>query len=767
MNTQDSPLYFNTLPAKNDLKGQLQGSVSFAQCSVMPSRASMLANDVQPRPVALRDTLVLFRPLDGVDHSPHGISFSVKLGSDELFKARMDIPERLAKVAQRVDPGDADMTYPTRYDHVIASQAAIDQIADDPSAQRLSALLGSHDTINVRLANHQWAAHFHLPAHTPAFHGKKIAFHSDAAYSAEIHSETDHVLLQTGESALFVNVKGRWASEHDIEYARLRYGADLWSAVIPWQHVRPGIALEITSHQTSLSGSYPNIDVGAPMELVLNTIDIGMLTPPQDVFIKDFTDDLQRQYFQMTPISRLVVNQYEPVHWTEICMPDGTLYRDRSPDTADVHNGNLRQRIGKELISLGINNASQGIHSSPGVGEDGLNRHYVVAQLTAHTSVGNYANGRVAHGLSGGGSIVTLYDCSGNEFSHELGHNYAMGHHPGGFEGSVHRSAQNINCGWGWDSDLNVFLPNFEKPRRGLSTCHDGKCQAPFHDHMFGRDTMSSGYPMHRATNQYTLCTPYTLHHSQRFLEGLAIRDRQSPTGYVKWNEASGVMDHWGELYSTRQNERDAASIAALFNHYRLVEVDQYDGNSAKEVSLPLASPANRGKGAYILHHASTPATLRVNGTSVALVKTTLLRYESNGSTWQQVEGFSFPVLRRPFELGVPVTTLLGYYDPEQEKGAYIYPALHCAYGTTFETERAVELDHARNYLRVYGWGGTARFALGDRLGAPGMMNRFHVNLPQSFRATRVEVHMGEQVVSRDIDLPRGGTRVTITGQRG
>ena len=57
-------IYFNTRPLLNDLVGTLSGSVLFAQSSVIPSRASKLKDDIQPHLVALRDTLVLFKPLD-------------------------------------------------------------------------------------------------------------------------------------------------------------------------------------------------------------------------------------------------------------------------------------------------------------------------------------------------------------------------------------------------------------------------------------------------------------------------------------------------------------------------------------------------------------------------------------------------------------------------------------------------------------------------------------------------------------------------------
>lgn len=89
----------------------------------------------------------------------------------------------------------------------------------------------------------------------------------------------------------------------------------------------------------------------------------------------------------------------------------------------------MRQSIGKELISHGIDNANYGINSTAGSGEG--SHPYVTAQLAAHTSRGNYANGVQVHGGSGG--IVTLDSTLGNEFSHEVGHNFGLGHYVDGF----------------------------------------------------------------------------------------------------------------------------------------------------------------------------------------------------------------------------------------------------------------------------------------------------------------------------------------------
>lgn len=550
----------------------------------------------------------------------------------------------------------------------------------------------------------------------------------------------------------------------DEVYARVVYGTRFWSALLPARYVSPGVKLDFTA--AGREGSY-SPDVGAAGELLLNTIDIGMLTANQRVFIDGFTGELQRQYYQTIPACRLIVNQYEPVHCEVIEMADGTRYTDHSRQEGDVHGGDLRQRIGKELISLGINNAAVGVHSSPGSGEDGLNRHWVVAQLTAHSSVGNYTNGRVVHGLSGGGSIVTLYGCDGNEFSHELGHNFGIGHYPGGFGGSIHRAAVSPNSTWGWDCDRNVFLPNFEKAITGVPTCQSSQCEQPFHGHSFGRDTMADGYPLYPDTNRYTMLTPYSMKIAQGFIESKAVFSKASSTGYMKWDEDRKSMLEWGELYRAAPQEAGEGGIAELLKTFQRVEVDIFDGQWTAKIYLPAATAANRGKGVRIIHQAVYETTLHYSGTQLQLKSGDVLNYVSSGSSWNLCQDFPEHVAGRPQQIGVPATTLLGFYDPDLQRAGIAYPALHCAYGVTHVTASAAEVAVAR----CYGWVSNARnerlnFILhGTRLN-PDELNRFHFNVPQDFQATHVRVIcQGTQNVYGVIAPPKGTARVTFSGR--
>ena len=114
----------------------------------------------------------------------------------------------------------------------------------------------------------------------------------------------------------------------------------------------------------------------------------------------------------------------------------------------------------------------------------------------------------MTHGGSGGGGIVTLDQTIGNEFSHEVGHNYGLVHYEGGFLGSVHHPADQINSTWGWDADKNRFIPNFSPYRSGKDACLSDQCQSPFYGRSFGLDAMAGGEPI-SSFNRFTLYTPY------------------------------------------------------------------------------------------------------------------------------------------------------------------------------------------------------------------------------------------------------------------
>lgn len=95
-----------------------------------------------------------------------------------------------------------------------------------------------------------------------------------------------------------------------------------------------GLSLLFT--QGKLTGQLNNIKVGAPGELLLHTIDIGMLTTPRDRFYFAQDKEAHREYFQTIPASRMIVNNYAPLHLKEVMLPTGELLTDADPGNGGV-----------------------------------------------------------------------------------------------------------------------------------------------------------------------------------------------------------------------------------------------------------------------------------------------------------------------------------------------------------------------------------------------------------------------------------------------
>lgn len=646
---------FNDQVLSNDLAGSLQGSVLFAQTSVMPSRATRVTGDFHPRLVALRSALVLFKPI-GQPALPF-VTLQVQDSQDAvIYSTCMSAPAALPPAAE----GDAE-----------------------------------------------------------------------------------------------------------VDGALLLYGEGFWSCRLPWQQVQPGIRLCFGSG--NLSGNYDAPAVGAAGEMLLHSLDIGLLTPQRDVFASGFTEALHREYFQQTPCSRLVVNHYEPVHWKEVMLPDGTLYNERSPCAGPVgpQDGWLYQRIGRELLCLGINNANHGVHSSPGSGKSGLNNPNLTEQVTVLGLACRYDQSVVTHGPYGGSGVVVVSDCKGSELSRELGFNFGLGSAHTSFKNAVHAPAGSINSTWGWDSDRNLFIPNFAPRSTGLATCVGSECREPFHGHGFALDPMAGGSSQYPQINHYPLMTPYVLAFVQRRFDTKVVFDSTSATGYRKWSEQAKAMEEWAEFRYVEPDEVGEESMDALLGRFRLLEVSMYNGHYHRHTWIPAASSKNKGRGVHVVHQATFEGNVHVNGEVIKVTDGDVLNFESDGSTWQRVREFSFPVVRKPKQQGVPVTTIVGYYDPEGSLPDYFYPALHGGWGNVFDGDRTVETQRSACHVEVRNAKGQAlKYLLRSERGVDGLMNRVHINVPQSFAATVVVLYRaGNLVLTRELQRPAGGARFTVNGR--
>ena len=743
----DQQLVFNTTQSTNDLQGTLAAQVLFAQSQIIPARPR--EGDHQPHLIGQRKCLLLVRPLTANDAAPLQVAALDKNGK-KLGTFRLDPPDKLPKTAYSLDglpEGKIEFKPAAGPVSIINGKDDLDKLSD-PGATFLLERLRPNPLVEIQTADGLWVRDIHLPKNAD-LEGRMVRVRSSAGYSSTIHYSNRSAVISRNESLQFKCVNGQWILESELENRGLAYAADAWSGVLPAEWMVPG--LKLLFRQGKLNGELNDLKIGATTELLLHTIDLGMLVPPRDKFKFAQDPTAHREYFQTVPTSRMIVSQYAPLYLRQVMLPTGTLLIELDPSKGDWHNGTMRQRIGKELISHGIDNANYGINSSAGEGED--SHPYVAAQLTAHNSSGRYSNGVVTHGGSGGGGIVTLDDTLGNEFSHEVGHNYGLGHYVGGFQGSVHRAADQINSTWGWDADQNRFLPNFSPMRGGKDTCLENQCQSPFEGRSFGLDAMAGGAPL-SGFNRFTLYTPNSAAIIQKFFESKAVFDASSPTGFRKWNDSTSQMEPYTHRIAIAAQIAAPVSdvgeeqMAKLLAEYDVVRVSMQDGDWAKEVQLPAASTANRGRCVTIKQGATYDSFLSFNGKRVKMPRGFQGSYTSDGKRWNEGQAENQSIERKPQAFGVPVTTLVGYYDPRGELTSYVYPPLHGAYGFTYADDRERVTDEDCQ-LVVETREGTLRFRLAKNRWNANVMNKFHVNIAESSQPQSVSIVCRGKVVDK------------------
>ncbi len=732
------PLVFNTTNPVNDLTGSLTAQVLFAQSQILPAHPR--AGDNQPHLTSLRKSLLLVRPLKADDKTPMSVVVLNAQGKP-VGTLNLNPPRLLPKTAYSVDgapEGGIDFTPPVGSTGTVRARGDLEKLSDKSGAFLLSQLKDKA-LVEIETADGQWVRDIYLPQ-DKALDGKMVRAKSQAGYGSTIYYSGRQVALARGQTLEFKCANGQWFRDGDLENNAITYATDAWSGGLAAEWIVPGFSLQI--RQGNLTGELTGLKVGAPTQLLIHTIDVGMLTTPRGAFAFAKDAEAHREYFQTVPTSRLIVAQYAPLSLSEVMMPTGTLLKDLDESEGGWHTGNMRQSIGKELISHGIDNANYGLNSTSGQGEKG--HPYVVAQLAAHNNRGKYSNGIQVHGGSGGGGIVTLDESIGNELSHEVGHNYGLGHYVDGFKGSVHRPADQINSTWGWDADKARFIPNFAPTRSGKETCVEKECQPPFDGRSFGLDAMASGAPF-SGFNRFTLYTPNSAAIIQRFLESKAVFDASSPTGFSKWNESTARMEPYRHSVEVRREkgapikELNEARLAALLAENDVVTVAMGDGNWTRDIPLPAASAANRGRVVAIDHDASYASALLLNGQKVNVTRGFKKSYTSDGKRWNEGAAAERGLERKPHLFGVPVVTLVGYYDPAGQQPTYIYPALHGAYGFCYADDSST-LNASDCELQVETRTGVLRFRLANsRLGGR-YMNKFHVNVPEASQPRSVAV---------------------------
>lgn len=324
--------------------------------------------------------------------------------------------------------------------------------------------------------------------------------------------------------------------------AQVQYSKRAWTTHLNWDEVKPGLNIRIVDPNSRKNGRLAanDIDFAGPGELLVQSIRLGMLTgiPGGNAFFLNQPEQAGADYLQTVPAAKIMVGKYDDMILNKVMVGSGKIYDNRSDTTGDVYSGDMRADTAKSTFSVGINLANWGVTSSGMVSQ---NQPHITQTVVIHHARGLYQNGDQTHGLSGGNGILTLVDSVGNEFSHEIGHHYGLGHYPGSVGENQFWAAHHHDSGWGyisyrkrmrgnlfwtvnWFWGENTKIPRFEN------------------QYTFIRDSMSGG-DHSSDISRYAHYTGYSTKNNIQPAFGRAVWDESSPTGYKQWNATTRQMD--------------------------------------------------------------------------------------------------------------------------------------------------------------------------------------------------------------------------------
>ncbi len=324
---------------------------------------------------------------------------------------------------------------------------------------------------------------------------------------------------------------------------KVSYSKRAWSAALNWDEIRAGLNIRIIDPANNRAGDLPaeNIDFAVPGELVLHNIRLGLLTePPKSTGHYMLLEPAKAgtDYFQTIPAARMVVAKYDDLKLDKVMVASGVIYDAASDTTGDVYSGDMRENTAKSTFGVGINLANWGITSASMASQE---QPQLTQSVVAHHARGKYSNGDVTHGLSGGNGMLTLIDSIGNEFSHEIGHHYGLGHYPGSVGDNMFWAAHHADSGWGYIAFRNKMRGNLNWTSTKLS---DGKNGVPnfLNQYAYGWDAMSGGGSA-SSISKYTHYTGYSTYSKIQPAFDRHVWDESSPTGYKKWNTITRQME--------------------------------------------------------------------------------------------------------------------------------------------------------------------------------------------------------------------------------
>merc|ERR1712174_67136 len=123
-----------------------------------------------------------------------------------------------------------------------------------------------------------------------------------------------------------------------------------------------------------------------------------------------------------------------------------------------------------------------------------------------------------------------------------------------------------------------------------------------------------------------------------------------------------------------------------------------------------------------------------------------------------------------PRNYGVPVTTIVGYYDPDINRNleSYIYPAMHGAYGFVYDDESDSGNNDNGCKLVVQTKLEPLVYSLSSSALSSNVMNKFHINVATEDEPNEASIYCAnELLISRGLDGPKedqAPLEYTVTG---
>lgn len=204
-------------------------------------------------------------------------------GGKTLGTLSLDPPAKLPKTAYYLDglPDEKIEFKPRAGATSIVNNTRDLEKLSDPRAAFLSDRLRQNALVEIQTADGQWVRDIHVP-NGANLNGKILRVRSSAGYTSTIHYSGRSAVISRDQNLLFKSERGQWILENELENQSLTYATDTWSGVLPAEWIVSGLTLQI--RQGTFSGELTNLQVGAPSELLIHMIDVGMLVPPRDQF---------------------------------------------------------------------------------------------------------------------------------------------------------------------------------------------------------------------------------------------------------------------------------------------------------------------------------------------------------------------------------------------------------------------------------------------------------------------------------------------------